>query len=244
MTAKVVLITGAGRRLGAQITQSFHSRGYHVLMHYRSSVAEAQLIASSLNAARPDSVHLCRADLLDTPALPSLIDEAAAVWGRLDVLVNNAASFYPTSFGTVTGKQWDDLLDTNLKAPFFLAQAAAPQLRRWEGCIVNIVDIHAERGLQGYTAYSISKAGLAAMTRFLAKDLAPEVRVNGVAPGAILWPEGNEETTERAEILSRIPLQRTGDPEDVARTVVFLADDAPYITGQILAVDGGRSLYA
>jgi len=243
MNNKVVLITGAGRRLGARIASSFHHRGFHVVLHYRSSESEAKAVAAELNAIRPDTVRLCGADLLDTPKLHSLIEEAASVWGRLDVLVNNASSFYPTPLDTVTEKQWDELLGSNLKASFFLAQAAAPHLRRHLGSIVNVGDIHAERGLKGYPVYSIAKAGLNAMTRCLAKELAPDIRVNGVAPGAVLWPEHDMDESKRAEILSRIPLQRTGTPEDVARAVVFLAEEAPYVTGQILAVDGGRSLF-
>lgn len=241
--AKVVLITGAGRRLGAQMARAFHDSGYCVVLHYRHSEREAVMLAAELNAVRPDSARFCQGDLLDTPMLASLVESAAGCWGRLDVLVNNASGFFPTPPGTVTEAQWDELLGSNLKAPFFLCQAAAAHLRRCRGAIVNLVDIHAERGLAGYTVYSIAKAGLAAMTRCLAKELAPEIRVNGIAPGAILWPEQGVDESRQVEILSRIPLSRTGTPDDVARAALFLAGEAPYVTGQILAVDGGRSLF-
>lgn len=201
-------------------------------------------MAAELNRLRVSSALVCQADLLDLSALVKLANAAAGAWGRLDVLVNNASSFYPTPLEEVTEGQWEELLGSNLKAPFFLCQAAAPFLRARRGSVVNLIDIHAERGLKGYPVYSIAKAGLVAMTRSLAKELAPDVRVNGVAPGAVLWPEHGVDAVKQAEILSRIPLQRTGEPEDVARAALFLALEAPYVTGQILSVDGGRSLFS
>lgn len=201
-------------------------------------------MAAELNGLRASSALVCQADLLDLSALGKLANTAAGAWGRLDILVNNASSFYPTPLEEVAEGQWEELLGSNLKAPFFLCQAAAPFLRARRGSVVNLIDIHAERGLKGYPVYSIAKAGLAAMTRSLAKELAPDVRVNGVAPGAVLWPEHAMDAAKQAEILSRIPLQRTGEPEDVARAALFLALEAPYVTGQILSVDGGRSLFS
>lgn len=239
----VALVTGGGRRLGAHMVRAFHGAGYRIVMHYRHSERDAVELAAELNGARPHSVHLCQADLLDTSALAPLVATAAGAWGRLDVLINNASAFFPTPSGTVTEGQWDELLGSNLKAPFFLSQAAALHLRPRRGVIVNMVDIHAERGLAGYSVYSIAKAGLAAMTRCLAKELAPEIRVNGVAPGAVLWPEHDMDDNKRAAILARIPLGRSGHPDDVARAALFLAREAPYVTGQILSVDGGRGLF-
>jgi len=244
MNSKTALITGAGRRIGAQIARSLHAAGYNVALHHLRSGAEAQDLADELNRVRGDSARLIQADLLRSEQLAPLVEQAAGFWGGLDVLVNNASRFYPTPLGGITESQWDDLLGSNLKAPFFLCQAAAPHLRTRGGIIVNIVDIHAERGLENYPVYSIAKAGLAAMTRFLAKELGPEIRVNGVAPGAILWPEQPMDEARQAEILSRVPLRRIGDPEDIARAVLFFVQDAPYVTGQILAVDGGRSLFS
>lgn len=243
MNTKTALITGAARRIGAQIARALHGAGYNLVLHYRRSGDEAQALAHELNCARCDSARLIQADLLRTENLGLLVAQAAGFWGGLDVLVNNASSFYPTPLGEVTEPQWDELLGTNLKAPFFLTQAAAPCLRERGGVIVNIVDIHAERGLKNYSVYSLAKAGLGAMTRALAKELGPDVRVNGVAPGAVLWPEQAMDEAKKAEILGRIPLRRTGEPNDVARAVLFFVKDAPYVTGQILAVDGGRSLF-
>ena len=240
---KTVLVTGSSRRIGAAIVRSLHSAGYRVLLHYNRSEEPARQLAGALNAVRPDSVLALRADLDDTAALGELVQRAIDAWGHLDALVNNASTFYPTPLGTVTESQWDALLGSNLKAPFFLCQAAAPHLARRQGAIVNLVDIYAERPLKGYPAYSIAKAGLAALTRSLAVELAPDVRVNGVAPGAILWPEQPDGGQTQADILARIPLARSGRPADIAGAVRFLLEEAPYITGQIIAVDGGRSVF-
>lgn len=239
---KVALVTGAGRRIGAEIVRHLHEAGYRIALHYQRSTAEAEALAAELSDRRPDSVRLLRADLAETGRLVEWVERAAGFWGRLDGLVNNASAFYPTPLAAVTETQWDDLLASNLKAPFFLAQAAAEHLRQRQGSIVNIVDIYAERPMRGYPVYSIAKAGLAALTRALAVELAPEVRVNGIAPGAILWPEHKDEAAQ-AELLARVPLGRPGAPSDIARAVRFLMEDAPYMTGQILAVDGGRSVF-
>lgn len=237
-----VLVTGGAKRIGECIARKLHSRGAKIAIHYGSSAAEASALAESLNTVRDDSALTLQADLHDTAALPGLVDQAVAHAGRLDVLVNNASTFYPTPVGEITEENWDDLLGTNLKAPLFLAQAAAPHLRQAHGNIINIVDIHATRPLKNHPVYGPAKAGLAMLTRSLARDLAPEVRVNGVSPGAILWPEDGIEQKVEAAILKQVPLKRTGSPEDIARCVLFLLQDAPYITGQIIAVDGGRSI--
>ena len=214
----------------------------NIAVHYRSSVSEADDLAGELNAVRPNSAITVQADLLNIGQLAPLVDQVIARSGRLDLLLNNASTFYPTPLDTVTEEQWDDLFGTNLKAPLFLAKAAAPHLRKTSGNIINIVDIHAQRPLRNHPIYGPAKAGLAMLTRALAKDLAPEIRVNGVSPGAILWPnEGMPEKAEQA-IIRQIPLNRTGGPADIAKTVLFLVKDAPYITGQIIAVDGGRSI--
>ncbi|ROR34520.1 pteridine reductase [Inmirania thermothiophila] len=240
--APVALVTGAAHRIGACIARTLHGAGYRVLLHHHRSAAAAAALAAELAAARPDSARTARADLLETARLPALVEGALAHWGRLDLLVNNASAFFPTPVGSVTEADWERLLGTNLKAPFFVAQAAAPHLAAAGGSIVNIVDIHAERPLAGHPVYSIAKAGLAALTRALARELGPAVRVNGVAPGAILWPEQGVDPERMRLLLARTPLGRTGSPEDVARAVLFLARDAPYVSGQILAVDGGRSV--
>ena len=239
---KVALITGAARRIGAAIATRLHNCGADVAIHYRGSADDAASLAQELNALRPDSASIFGADLADVASLPGLIEDISAWRGRLDILVNNASSFYPTPPGEITEAHWDDLMGSNLKAPLFLSQAALPELRKTRGAIVNIVDIHAHRPLRNHTVYGSAKAGLAMLTRSLAKDLAPEVRVNGVSPGAILWPEDglNEET--RDVILKQIPLARTGVPDDIADCVLYLVRDATYVTGQIIAVDGGRSI--
>ena len=244
MKTKVVLVTGAAKRIGAQISRAFHHAGYNVILHYNQSVDEAKKLQGELNSGRPDSVSLMCLDLVKNCQWNELQDQCLEQWGRLDVLVNNASTFYPTVVGTVTDSQWDDLIGSNLKAPYFMSQALAPCLKEFAGNIVNICDIHGDRPLKSYSVYSIAKAGLAMMTRGLAKELAPEVRVNGIAPGAILWPEKQAEVKDstKATIIRQIPLKRQGAPEDVANTAVFLARDAPYINGQILSVDGGRSL--
>jgi pteridine reductase len=244
LTDRVVLISGGAKRVGAAICRRLHSEGARLMVHYRSSAAEAEALKSELETKRPGSCALVQADLLDTASLPRLVDETVARFGRLDVLINNASSFFPTAVGDITERAWDDLIGTNLKAPLFLSQAAAPQLRRHQGAIVNIVDIHADRPMKDYAVYSIAKGGLVALTRSLARELGPEVRVNGVAPGAIVWPEDGEwsNEAERARIIAQTSLKRVGDPDDIARAVCFLIADAPYVTGQILAVDGGRSI--
>ncbi len=238
-----VLITGAARRIGAAIARRLHGAGMNLNLHYRHSRAEAEQLAAELEATRPDSVQLLQADLLDTARLPELVDACVERWGRLDVLVNNASSFYPTPLDTATEDQWDELLGSNLKAPFFLARAAVPQLRAHHGAIVNLVDIHAERPREGHPIYSAAKAGLQSLTRSLARELRPEVRVNAVAPGAILWAEGGDDPDTQRAILERVALNRLGDPDDIARAVLFLVRDGGYITGQTLAVDGGRNLF-
>jgi pteridine reductase len=241
LTGKVALVTGAARRVGAATVRLLHSRGMNIILHYRSSREDAQQLQQELNEQRADSVVLIQADLLHTNKIQSTVKEAAKAWGRLDVLVNNASGFYPTPLGEVDEEEWEFLMGSNLKAPFFLCQAAAEQLRQHNGCIINIVDIHAERPLKNFPVYSIAKAGLVMLTRSLARELAPEVRVNAVAPGAILWPQDIDEVTKQ-RIVSRVALKRKGDPDDIARTILFLISDADYITGQVITVDGGRTL--
>ena len=239
-----VLITGAARRIGAAIARALHREGAHVALHCNRSRVEAERLAAELNAQRAGSCAVVQGNLLDVAALSRIVDEAAAAFGRLDALVNNASSFYATPFGAIGEREWDDLIGANLRAPLFLAQAAAPRLREARGAIVNLVDIHADRPLANFLVYSVAKSGLAGLTRALALELGPEVRVNGVAPGAILWPDGGEhfDAPERERIIERTPLERIGTPEDVASAVKYLLFDAPFVTGQMLAVDGGRSI--
>ncbi len=239
---KVVCITGAARRIGAVIAATFHAAGYNVVIHHNQSVKEAETLAESLNKKRPDSVITIRADLVTNFSASELIKTVVDAWGRLDVLVNNASAFYPTPFGEIKEYDWDILIGSNLKAPTMLTQAAASALAESDGSIINIVDIHADRPLKNYPVYSIAKAGLVALTKSTAKELGPEVRCNAVAPGAILWPEQPDHDAEHQDIIERTALKREGTPEDIANTVLFLADSAPYITGQIIAVDGGRTL--
>ncbi len=243
-TTKVALVTGGAQRIGAEICRCFHQQGYNILLHYNQSEAAARTLQSELCRARKDSVRLLQLNLVANKDWAPLLNFCHDQWGRLDVLVNNASSFYPTPFGEVTDRQWNDIMESNLKGPYFLSQTLAPALREVAGCIVNIIDIHGDRPLKNYSVYSIAKAGLAMLTRSLAKELAPEVRVNGIAPGAILWPQDEASISEqtRSNIIRQIPLKRQGAPEDVGRTACFLADSAPYINGQVLAVDGGRSL--
>jgi pteridine reductase len=237
------LVTGAAKRIGACICRTLHAHGANVVIHYGHSAAAAEALAADLNAARPGSAHTLQGNLTDRATPQRLLDAVRDLsGGRLDILVNNASTFYPTPLADVDANNWEDLIGTNLKAPLFMAQAAAPLLRAAGGQIINIVDIHAQRPLKDHVVYGPAKAGLAMLTRSLAKDLAPEVRVNGVAPGAILWPEQGMTAEAEKSILRQIPLARTGTPEDIARTVLFLVQDAPYITGQIIAVDGGRSI--
>lgn len=241
LTGKWALVTGAGRRVGAAIVRALHEQGAGVAIHYRGSAADATGLAAELNRMRPGSALAIQADLLDTAGPGAIVESVIRHGGRLDVLVNNASSFYPTPLAGVTEAQWADLLGTNLKAPLFLAQAALPHLKATKGVIINIVDIHATRPLKDHTLYGAAKAGLAFLTKALARDLAPDIRVNGVAPGAILWPEGGVSDQMRDVVLKQIPLKRVGEPSDIATCVLYLVRDAPYVTGQIIAVDGGRS---
>ena len=243
--APVVLVTGAARRVGAEIARTLHAAGACVAIHYRSSAAEAEALATALNQGRPGSAAAFAADLLDMAALPQLVESVVTRFGRLDVLVNNASSFFATKVGAVDTAAWDDLIGSNLKAPLFLSQAAAPHLERSNGCIVNITDIHAERPLKGYPLYCAAKAGLLGLTRALALELGPRVRVNAVAPGAIEWPQGTDDfpPSARTSIIDHTLLKRVGSPVDIARTVKFLVFDAPYVTGQVINVDGGRSAH-
>jgi pteridine reductase len=245
MNSPVVLITGAARRVGAEIAHTLHAAGARVALHHLASAAAADALAAELNARREKSALAVRRDLLDTAGLPGMVAEVVAHFGRLDALVNNASSFYPTPVGSIDAAAWDDLIGSNLKGPLFLSQAAAPQLARNNGCIVNITDIHAERPLKGYPLYCAAKAGLLGLTRALALELAPAVRVNAVAPGAIEWPENDSDfpVAERAAIIDHTLLKRVGSPADIARTVKFLIFDAPYITGQVINVDGGRTAH-
>jgi pteridine reductase len=244
LAGKAILVTGAARRVGAAIARRLHAQGANVIIHCRDSSADADQLAATLNTARPDSARAMRLELRKTDAIPEFMSGVISAWGRLDGLVNNASSFYPTPMGQIGAEQWADLMASNLKAPLFLAQAAAPSLKASQGAIVNIVDIHAERPLKNYVVYSAAKAGLLGLTRALALELAPEVRVNGVSPGPIEWPaDGLMDGAEQSRILAATPLKRVGGADEVARAVSFFFTDAPYVTGQILAVDGGRSIY-
>jgi len=238
----VALITGAAKRVGAAITRRLHSAGYQVVIHHRNSPAEAEALQAELEQARADSTLLLQAELSEFDRLPELIAKGIGRFGRLDALVNNASSFYPTPIGTATPTHWDELFASNARAPFFLCQAALPHLQNSHGAIVNLVDIYAERPLKNHTIYCMAKAALAAMTLSLAKDMGPEVRVNAVAPGAVLWPESGKDYADRAALVANTALQRAGTPDDVAEAVRWLLMDARYTTGQIIRVDGGRSL--
>lgn len=243
LDGKVALVTGAPRRIGAAIVRRLHAAGAAVLIHYRGSEAQAAQLEDSLNAQRAGSAARVKADLLAPVAPRALVEGVLARFGRLDILVNNASSFYPTPVGTIEVHHWEEIVGSNLRAPLFLSQEAAPHLAKESGAIVNVADIHAERPLKGYPVYSVAKAGLVALTRSLALELAPAVRVNAVAPGAIAWPEdGQFEPPERGRILATTPLARMGSMEEVAEAVHFLAT-APFVTGQVLAVDGGRSIF-
>jgi pteridine reductase len=239
---KTVLITGAAHRIGAHMAKTLHQQGANIVLHYRNSKTTAAALQSELNIQRPDSVFLVKGDLLDTDTIGNIIEQTLQQAGHLDVLINNASSFYPTPVGNVSEQQWEDLVGTNMKAPFFLSQAAAPYLKKQQGCIVNIVDIHADRPLRQHPVYSMAKAGLVMMTRALACELGPEVRVNAIAPGAIMWPDTDMDEATREKIISRTFLKRKGDPHDIAKTALFLIKDATYMSGQVLTVDGGRSL--
>ena len=242
LPGQVVLITGGARRVGAEIARGLHAAGARVLLHYRHSAQAARAVADELNSIRPASVAIHGADLAHPDAPQELIGAALREFGQIDILINNASTFYPTRLGETTLAQWDELIDTNVKAPFFLSQAAAPSLRARRGLILNIVDIHALRPLKRHPVYSIAKAGLAMLTRALARELGPDIRVNGIAPGPVLWPERPMDEDLKREIIAKTALKRHGEPRDIAATALFLARDAPYITGQIIAVDGGRSI--
>jgi len=244
MQGKVVLVTGGAKRVGAAICRRLHAGGAQVAIHYRSSDQEALALKDELNDLRPNSAEVFQADLLDLRTLPILIEKTIKNFGQMDALVNNASSFYATPLSDIDESQWHDLLGTNLKAPLFLAQAAATELRRRHGTIVNIVDIHAERPMQGHLVYSVAKAGLVSLTKGLAQEMSPQVRVNAVAPGVIIWPENEAwmDEEQRRKIVAHTLLKREGEPDDIARTVQFLINDSPYITGQVIAVDGGRSI--
>jgi pteridine reductase len=238
---KVVFVSGGAKRVGAAICRELHGAGARLFLHYRSSAGEARLLQAELNHVRADSVALIQADLLDVSKLASLVEQCVNQFGQLDALVNNASSFHRTPVGDITPADWEDLVGTNVRAPLFLAQAAAPALRKTQGAIVNITDIHADRPLKSYLVYSTAKAALAGLTRALARELAPEVRVNAVAPGPVIWPEEEDfDELARQRIISHTPLRREGTPEDIARAVRFLIADAPYVTGETINVDGGR----
>ena len=242
LTDKVALITGGARRLGAHIARVLHNEGMNLLLHYRTSVTEARGLQEELNAKRAESVLLVGSDLLNLAKLDRLVDQATESFGRLDVLVNNASSFYATPIGATTEEQWTDLIGTNLKAPFFLAQAAARALGESQGCVINLIDIYADRPLRGHSVYSLAKAGLAALTRSLAIELGPHVRVNGIAPGAVLWPENDTNQIAQQRLISNTPLKRIGQLDDISSALLYLVRDAPFVSGQILNVDGGRSV--
>jgi len=238
---KVVLITGAARRVGAVIARKLHAAGATVAIHYHRSVSEAQALAAELNTVRAGSATTLGGDLLDVKVLQSLVEATIARFGHLDILVNNASTFYPTPVGEITAAQWEDLMGTNLRAPLFLSQAAAPHLKARQGLILNIVDIHGMRPLRHHVVYSPAKAGLIMLTQSLARELAPQVRVNGIAPGPVEFPESGLTEEMKQAIIDKTLLKRRGSPEDIARAALFFASEAPYVTGQILAVDGGRS---
>jgi pteridine reductase len=242
LAGRCVLVTGGAKRLGAAIGQRLHGAGANLLVHYHRSRPAAKQLVAELQSARAGSAHAIAADLLDTDTLPALVDAALNRYGRLDVLVNNASTFYPTPPGAITAAQFDDLVGTNLRAPLFLSQAAAPALRATAGLIINMVDIHGLRPLRDHCVYSAAKAGLVMLTKSLARELGPEVRVNAIAPGPVLWPEQGLDASIRDEIVAKTALKRAGSPDDVARAAYFLAVDAPYVTGQVITVDGGRSL--
>lgn len=241
---KVVLITGGAKRVGAAICRELHANGANLMIHYKSSVTEARALQAELNLQRPNSAAIIQGDLLNIAIAPSLVHETIQHFGRLDVLINNASTYYPTELGNINEENWHDLVGSNLKAPMFLAQAAAAELRKNAGCIVNITDMHIERPKKGYIVYSVAKAGLVTLTKSLAHELSPEVRVNAVAPGPVQWPENNPQFDEvyRQRVISQTLLKRIGDPTDIAKAAKFLIYDAPFITGHVLAVDGGRSL--
>ena len=244
LEGQTALVTGGARRLGAAMARALHAAGANVVIHYRKSRAEADALAAELDGRRTDSVRVLGGDLLEPASCTRLAHDAAQPWGRLDIVVNNASSFYPTTVGTIDAETFDDLIGSNLRAPLFIAQAAAPALRANSGCIVNMADIHALRPRDGYPVYCAAKAGLVMLTRSLARELAPEIRVNAIAPGSILWPEGaaaDDEAT-RTAIVAATPLQRQGTPDDITAALLYLVRDAGFVTGTVLTVDGGRGL--
>lgn len=241
-TRPVALVTGAAKRVGAEIARSLHAAGYDLALHCRHSRGALDELAAELDQHRPHGTLVLQADLSNTEMLPDLVDAALERFGRLDALINNASAFEPTPVGSATPAQWDELFASNARAPFFLAQAAAPALTDARGCIVNLVDIYAERPLARHPIYCMAKAALVMMTRSLALDLAPQVRVNAIAPGAILWPDSGKTSLEQQTLLARVPLARSGSPQDIAAAALWLLRDAPYVTGEVLRIDGGRSL--
>ncbi|XXK21618.1 pteridine reductase [Arenicellales bacterium nBUS_48] len=238
---KSVLITGAARRIGASMATCLHDQGMNIIVHYRQSAEQAQTLCEKLNQKRSNSARLCQGELKTVADCEKIASDAIKTFGRLDALINNASAFFPTPVGDATHSDWEELLNVNLKAPFFLSQACTPSLREHQGSIINLTDIYAERPLAGHPIYSASKAGLLSLTRSLSQELSPDIRVNAVAPGAILWPETGESEEVQTDIISRTPLKRLGDPLDIAQTVLFLLRDAPFITGQVINVDGGRT---
>jgi len=242
LETKVAFITGGAKRIGAALAHKLHAVGMNLAINYNKSETAARALQTELNNKRPNSVILLQGSVLDTAKLSDMIQQIIDTYGRLDVLINNASTFYPTSMGQVKESEWEDLFGTNLKAPFFLSQAAAPYLTSSHGCIINLVDIHGKRPKPSYPVYCSAKAGLIMLTKALALELAPNIRVNGIAPGTILWPDEQVDETSKQEIIAKVALKRHGSPEDIAKTALFLIRDAPYITGQIIPVDGGRSL--
>jgi pteridine reductase len=239
---KTALVTGSARRIGACIARTLHERGCNLVLHYQSSADDADTLAAELNAIRDGSAVTVKADLANGEAISRLVAEVRSRIPRLDLLVNNASRFFPTAVGETSRRQWDDLMESNLAGPYFLTQALLPEIKAARGSVVNILDVHALRPMKRHAVYSMAKAGLTMMTHALARELGPEVRVNGVAPGAILWPENDMQEAERQKILEKIVLGKAGEPRDIASAVAYLGLDAPYVTGQVLAVDGGRSL--
>jgi pteridine reductase len=246
-SASVALITGSSQRIGAAVARHLHAQGYNIVIHCHRSVAQAEAICAQLNTQREDSCRWLAADLNQHDEVMKLAEFALACWSRMDVLINNASSYFPTPLGSATDSQWNELFGSNLKAPFFLTQALVPALKKSQGVIINMCDVHAIRPQLNHTVYCAAKAGLIMLTQALAKDLAPLVRVNGIAPGAILWPSSaapsaEKVTPQQAEKLAAIPLEKMGEPNDIVKAIWFLIHDAPYITGQILPIDGGRTL--
>ena len=240
---KVILITGSTRRIGLEIVRSLHNQGARIIVHYNHSDRQARDLESKLNTVRPNSILLVQGNLEDISAIRSLARNCIIEMGQLDALINNASAFFPTPISSATEEQWQNIMDVNLKAPFFLAQGVAPYLKKSRGCIINMTDIYAERPLENHPIYSASKAGLVSLTRSLARDLGPEIRVNAVAPGAILWPENDGDELAQQRLISATPLKRRGDPQDIVKAVEFLLTGADFITGQVINIDGGRTIY-